>query len=233
MVTAKLSIIGEFDPNSETHLATNNAILHSKNLLHYDLDSVWIDTRDITADIFYQYDGFLIAPGGPYKNIENVLDIIEHARVNNIPCLGTCSGFQAMVIEYARNILGATNAQHEEYNPNSTELFITKLSCSLKGREMELNLVPDSKVASLYGKSQVKEKYYCSFGVNPEYLQEIKNGPIIFGGSDSEGEVRILEYPGHVFFIGTLFVPQVQSTSSTPHPLVTGFIEAIIKGTNK
>lgn len=29
----KLSIIGDFNPKSETHLATNEAILHSKNLL--------------------------------------------------------------------------------------------------------------------------------------------------------------------------------------------------------
>lgn len=50
-----------------------------------------------------------------------------------------------MVIEYARNILGFKNAQHEEYNPNSSELFITKLSCSLKGREMGFYLAPGSK----------------------------------------------------------------------------------------
>ena len=133
-----------------------------------------------------------------------------------------------ILIEYARNILGFKNAQHEEYNQKSSELFITKLSCSLKGWEMELNLVPGLKVASLYGKNQVIEKYYCTFGVNPDYIQVIKNGPINIVGSDREGVIRVLEYPDHVFFIGTLYVPQMLSTKSTPHPLVTGFIEAII-----
>ncbi|MFX1451777.1 MAG: CTP synthase [Promethearchaeota archaeon] len=224
----KLAIIGDFNPKSETHIASNEAILHSKDLLQCDLDSYWINTKDITKETFYQFDGFLIAPGSPYSNMDNVINTIQFARENNIPCLGTCGGFQHMVIEYARNILNFKNAQHEEYNKNSSELFITKLSCTLKGREMELNLTPNSKVASLYGKNKVIEKYYCNFGVNPDYLQIIKNGPIHIVGSDREGEIRILEYPDHVFFIGTLYVPQVQSTKRTPHPLVTGFIEAII-----
>ena len=227
-MTIRLSIIGDYNPKSETHVATNKAILHSKNLLQCDLDSFWIDTHDITKDNFDQFNGFWIAPGGPYNNMENVINVIQYARENNIPSLGTCGGFQHMLIEYARNILGFKNAQHEEYNQNSSELFITKLSCSLKGREMELNLVPGSKTALLYGKDQVIEKYFCNFGVNPDYLSIIKNGPINIVGSDSEGVVRVLEYPNHDFFIGTLYVPQIRSTKSIPHPLVTGFIKAII-----
>lgn len=227
-MTMKLAIIVDFNPKSETHVATNKAIQHSKDLLQCDLNSNWVGTLDITKDIFSQFNGFLIAPGGPFNNIENVVDTIQYARVNDVPCLGTCGGFQHIMIEYARNVLGYKNAHHEEYNPNSSELFITKLSCSLKWREMELNLVPGSKVASLYGKNQVNEKYYCNFGVNPDYLKIMKNGPINIVGSDREGEIRIVEYPDHVFFIGTLYVPQVLSTVSTPHPLITGFIEAII-----
>ncbi|MFX1340515.1 MAG: CTP synthase [Promethearchaeota archaeon] len=224
----KLSIIGDFNPNSETHLATNNAIEHSKNLLQCDLDSYWIDTQNITQEIFDQFDGFLVAPGSPYKNMDNVINTIQYARENNIPCLGTCGGFQHMIIEYARNILGFKNAEHEEYNQKSPELFITKLKCSLKGRSMELNLVPGSKVAILYGKTQVIEKYYCNYGVNREYFNILKSGPFSIVGSDCEGEIRVFEYPAHTFFIGTLYVPQVQSTNSNPHPLMTGFIDAVI-----
>ncbi len=76
---------------------------------------------------------------------------------------------------------------------------------------------------------QVKEKYYCNFGVNPEYIHSIQSGPIRIVGSDNEGEIRIIEYTGHPFFIGTLFVPQTLSTEKNPHPLVTGFLQAIIK----
>ncbi|MFX1258691.1 MAG: CTP synthase [Promethearchaeota archaeon] len=232
-MTMKLSIIGDFNPNSETHASTNMAIMHSKNLLQCDLDSYWIDTQDITEKIFSRFDGFLIAPGSPYNSMENVIDVIQYARENNKPCLGMCGGFQHMIIEYARNVLGFKNAQHEEYNQNSLELFITKLLCSLKGRNMEINLVPGSKVASLYGKNQVIEKYYCNYGVNHDYIQVLKNGPFNIVGSDREGGIRVFEHPDHTFFIGTLYVPQVQSTYNAPYPLMTGFIDAIINSSIK
>jgi CTP synthase (UTP-ammonia lyase) len=48
-------------------------------------------------------------------------------------------------------------------------------------------------------------------------------------GSDSEGEVRVIELPGHPFFIGTLFVPQTRSTPQRSHPLVTAFLQAVLQ----
>jgi CTP synthase (UTP-ammonia lyase) len=224
----KLAILGEFNPSSETHVATNSAIEHSKKVLEIDLDVNWVSTDEISENQLKSFNGYLVAPGSPYKDMEKALFAIEYARENRIPILGTCGGFQHMIIEYARNVLGYKDAQHAEYDPDAAELFISKLSCSLRGREMKLNITPNSKVASLYGKHQVQEKYYCNFGVNPKYIDFIRKGPIRFVGSDSEGELRVLEYPQHRFFIGTLFVPQTNSTKKKPHPIVTGFLNAII-----
>jgi CTP synthase (UTP-ammonia lyase) len=224
----KLSILGEFNPSSETHTATNDAIEHSKKGLGIDLKVDWVSTDEISENLLKSYSGYLVAPGSPYKSMAKALFAIEYARENKIPILGTCGGFQHMIIEYARNVLGHKNAQHAEYDPSAAELFISELSCSLRGREMDLSIMPNSKVASLYGKLKVKEEYYCNFGVNPKYIDFLKKGPVRFVGSDGEGELRILEYPEHPFFVGTLFVPQTQSTEDKPHPLLTGFLKAIM-----
>jgi len=90
-----------------------------------------------------------------------------------------------------------------------------------------LNLVAGSQVAAIYGALTAFEQYYCNFGVNPEYVPLLKGGSLNITGSDAPGEVRVIEYPAHPFFIGTLFVPQARSTSETPHPLVTEFLRAI------
>jgi len=152
---------------------------------------------------------------------------IRQARENGVPCLGTCGGFQHIILEYARNVLGFADAQHAEYDPYASRLFISRLACSLVGREMELRLQPDSQVARLYGMVQTRECYYCNFGVAPEAVELIKAGPLSVVGSDAEGEVRVIELPGHPFFIGTLFVPQTLSTPEKPHPLVTAFLESV------
>jgi CTP synthase (UTP-ammonia lyase) len=134
-----------------------------------------------------------------------------------------------MVIEYARNVLGFRDAQHAEYDPYASNLFISQLACSLAGREMLLTFTPGSQIADIYGALSATEQYYCNVGVNPDRIGLLKSGPIKITGSDSEGEVRVIELPGHPFFIGTLFVPQTRSTPETPHPLVTAFLRTIIE----
>ena len=159
--------------------------------------------------------------------MDRTLWAIRYAREHAIPTIGTCGGLQHIMLEYARNLLGFKDAQHAEYDPYASNLFISELACSLAGRQMELELVEGSKVAGIYGSTRAKEAYYCNFAVNPEYIEEIKNGPIRITGSDAEGEVRVIEYPDHPFFIATLFVPQTRSTSEKPHPLVNAFLTAI------
>jgi CTP synthase (UTP-ammonia lyase) len=123
--------------------------------------------------------------------------------------------------------LGFEDAEHGEYNPNASRLFISELTCSLAGRDMNIELEPGSQVNTMYGSANVQEKYYCNFGVNPDHIDDIKNSQFRVAGSDDESEIRIIELPGHRFFIGTLFVPQAQSTPERPHPLINGFISAV------
>ncbi len=223
-----IALLGEYTPTFPPHASTNAAIGHSKKMLEVEITADWISTDDIDHKLFEQYSGLWIAPGSPYKNMEKTLWAIRHARENNIPCFGTCGGFQHMVIEYARNVLGFKDAQHAEYDPYASSLFISQLACSLAGREMPLDFAPGSKVAASYGGLSATEHYYCNFGVNPDCVATLKQGPLTISGSDAEGEIRVIEHPEHPFFIGTLFVPQARSTPEKPHPLVTAFLKTVI-----
>jgi CTP synthase (UTP-ammonia lyase) len=91
---------------------------------------------------------------------------------------------------------------------------------------MRLTLKTGSYVAALYGSTIASEQYNCNFGVNPAHVSALAAGPLAIVGADAEGEVRVVEWPGHPFFIGTLFVPQLSSASSKPHPLINGFLTA-------
>ncbi|MHC9063412.1 CTP synthase C-terminal region-related (seleno)protein [Nitrospira sp. CMX1] len=224
-----IAVLGEYTPSYGPHQATDAAIEHSKKFLGVDIGVEWISTQAIDERGLNDYSGLWIAPGSPYKSLEKTLRTIQYAREHRVPCLGTCGGFQHMLLEYVRNVLSLKDSGHAEYDPYASNLFISRLACSLAGREMELNLVAGSQVAAIYGATSVKEQYYCNFGVNPEYVPLLKQGPLNVSGSDAEGEVRAVEHPGHPFFVGTLFVPQHRSTRERPHPLVTAFLKAVLK----
>lgn len=225
-----IAVLGECTPSYRPHQATDAAIEHSKTFLGAtDIATEWISTQALDEKRLSDYSGLWIAPGSPYKSLEKTLRAIQYAREHRIPCLGTCGGFQHMLLEYARNALGLKDASHAEYDPYASNLFISQLACSLVGREMALNLVPGSQVAGIYGTISAREHYYCNFGVNPDYVSLLTQGSLTVSGSDAEGEVRVVEYPSHAFFIGTLFVPQLRSTREQPHPLITAFMKAVLE----
>jgi CTP synthase (UTP-ammonia lyase) len=224
----KIAILGEYIADFPPHPATSAAILHSCKFLDVEARGVWVSTEHAHLETLQEYSGLWVAPGSPYKNMSNTLVAIQYARENGVPCFGTCGGFQHIVIEYARNVLGYKDAHHAEYDPYASNLFVSPLACSLAGRKMKLKFVPGSGVAEIYGSLEVEEQYYCNFGVNPDVVELFMKGPLQIVGSDSEGEIRVVELPHHPFFIATLFVPQALSRPDCPHPLVTAFIRKIV-----
>lgn len=230
---ATIAILGEYTATFAPHAATTAAVAHARTRLGLTVDAVWISTAAVDERLLERADALWIAPGSPYKDLELTLSAIRHARERGVPCFGTCGGFQHMVLEYARNVLGFRDAQHAEYDPYASRLFVSELACSLAGRHMRLTFAPGSRVAAIYGASSATEAYYCNFGVNPEYVPLLRRGPLVISGADAEGEVRVIELPGHPFFFGTLFVPQTRSTPEQPHPLVLAFVEAAARGKDR
>ena len=222
-----VAVLGEFSPSFKPHIATDAAILHTCASLGLSVKAEWVSTEDISESLFSRDSGMWVAPGSPYKNLERTLWAIEYARINTVPCFGTCGGVQHMVLEYARNVLHFRDAQHAEYDPYGSTLFITQLACSLAGREMTLRFTAGSRVAEIYGAQSAKEEYYCNFGVDPAKVPLLTSAELRVTGSDAEGEIRVIELPKHPFFIGTLYVPQTRSTWSRPHPLINAFLKAI------
>ncbi len=131
-----------------------------------------------------------------------------------------------MVLEYARNMLGFADAYHAEYDSYASRLFITALSCSLVGTAMQVRLEAGSRAAEAYSATSAVERYYCNFGLNPAHEAELLEGGLAVTGRDADGEARVVELPGHPFFVATLYVPQTSSTADAPHPLVGAFLAA-------
>jgi CTP synthase (UTP-ammonia lyase) len=227
-MTTSIAIVADFSSASKSHIATNDAVAHSAAALGLNVQTTWVATSEFAngdaAKHLAAYAGIWLGPGSPYGSMDGALSAIRFARERQIPLLGTCGGFQHIVIEYARNVLGFTDAEHEESAPDAPRHVISRLACSLVGRTLAITLEPGSTLAKIYGQSTVNEEYLCNFGVNPAYVDALRGSPLRVAASDVEGSVRAVELPGHPFFVGTLFLPQHRSASTAPHPLVSHFL---------
>jgi CTP synthase (UTP-ammonia lyase) len=90
-----------------------------------------------------------------------------------------------------------------------------------------VTILPGTRAAKLYGAAEAIEDYYCNYGVNPDYQPLLEARGLRVSGLGGAGEVRIVELPDHPFFLATLFLPQVRSTLSEPHPLLAGYAAAL------
>jgi CTP synthase (UTP-ammonia lyase) len=222
----QIGLVGDFSEKIHTHVALNNAIAHCRPYLNFNLETAWIPTENVNDKFLshHSFSGFWIAPGSPYKNDEGVYKLITWCRENNFPLLGTCGGFQYMVVEFAKNVLGIKHAGHEESDPQSGALVISKLSCSLKGQDEQVSITDkQSWLFEVLQKNTINASYYCSYGVNPAYKNTINQNPMAFTAFSAEGDPRALELKGHRFYAATLFQPPLDSSEDNPNPLLISF----------
>ena len=228
---ARIGVVGEFEPDFAPHTAIDTAVEHAlaAEPSRPPIALEWVPTSDaehISEEELAAYAGWWIAPGSPYRSMNGALRIIRYAREHDVPLLGTCGGYQHVVLEYARNVLGFADAAHAEYDPYASDLFITALSCSLVGQAMTVMVRKNTTAARLYPSSRITETYYCNFGLNLNHLPALTAAGLVVSGTDQDGEPRILELPSLRYFLATLFVPQTSSTPEAPHPLIVGFLRA-------
>jgi CTP synthase (UTP-ammonia lyase) len=223
---AAIGIIGDFNAGNPTHVATDRGLQHAADALGIAIDAVWLPTGE--AHDYGKFHGLFCSPGSPYKSLDGALIGIQHAREHRVPFIGTCGGFQHLVIEYARNVMGLRDAAHAESDPYASCLFVTPLKCSLVGKTMEVTVKLGSKAARAFGATRSMEKFYCNFGLNPEYQEELEKHGLEITGRDQNNEARIVELPSHPFFQGTLFVPQATSEMGNPHPLILEFCRSAV-----
>ena len=165
-----------------------------------------------------------IAPGGPDEESDGILQVIRACRERDIPCLGTCGGFQRMISEFALNVLHYKRIEHQEIHPDANDPLFAEMSCSLVGSESRVWIKSASIGASAYGRDISDEMFMCRFGLGHSHMDRLKRAGLSISGVGAEGEPRIIELTEHTFFVGTLFVPQMQSWPENPHPLISAWL---------
>lgn len=221
--TPRIALVGDRSANVRAHARIPGII---DALLKRDsiaLDPYWIATPDAAECELSGFDAIWVAPGSPYESAAGAIAAVRTAREKGIPFLGTCGGFQHALLEYARNVCGLEGVENAEVTPDASEYLIVPLDCSLMGHEEAVMVVPGTLAAKISGPGRRTERYHCAYGLNGEYLEALTGSGLRFSGFDDSGQVRILELPGHPFFMGTLFQPELQGDGTQPHPIIRAF----------
>ena len=225
----RVALVGDRSANVKAHTripAIVDALLHREGIA---LDPYWIATPDASGCDLSGFDAIWLAPGSPYASAGGAFAAVRTAREHGIPFLGTCGGFQHALIEFARDVCGLTEVENAEVAPDAAEQLIIPLECSLKGHEEAVMVVPGTLAGKISGPGRRTERYHCSFGLNPRYLEVLADGGLRFSGFDDGGQVRIAELPGHPFFLCTLFQPELHDDGTRPHPMIRAFANAAAK----
>lgn len=227
----KIGVIGDYD-GRPSHIATNEAISHSASFLGIKQETQWISTKSLVegpTQNLCDFDALWCAPGSPYQSAQGAMNAIQFARENNYPFIGTCGGFQHVVLEFARDILNLPEVKQPDFDPYMPNLFISALSCSLVGETRNILLNQGTKVAQIYGKEITEERYNCNFGLNDHFRDQLVTYGFVVAGTDEVGDTRILELPKSEFFVATLFQPQLSSTPENPHRLILAYLKSAIE----
>ncbi len=223
----QIALIGDRNPQVTAHQAIPMALRLAAEVIGVRVQAHWLATDSIDSNTdFSLFDGFWCIPASPYRNPEGALLGIRYAREQQRPYLGTCAGFQYAILEYARHVLGWTNAEHGEEVPDSSHAVISPLLCSLVEASDSIDLIEGSRVAHAYGHVRTHEGYHCRYGINPMFEAALLDGDLQACGRSAQGDLRAVELKRHPFFVATLFQPERAALQAVAPLLVNAFLAA-------
>jgi CTP synthase len=199
-----------------------------------------------------KFDGIIVPGGFGSRGIEGKIKAVGYCRKNKIPYLGLCYGLQMAVIEFARSVCGMKGANTTEIDKNTKYPVIdvmpdqkTLIAEKRYGGTMRLGAYPcqvkkRTQAFSAYQKAGwgkenkdgilVQERHRHRYELNNEFREELTKKGLVLSGTNPERDlVEIIELPGHPFFMGTQFHPELKSRPLNPHPLFRDFIKASIR----
>jgi CTP synthase len=241
-----IGITGKYTSVRDSYASIINALEHSGIALDCKVKIEWIDTSVITdknvAEHLKDADGIIVPGGFGVRGTEGKMACIKYARVNNLPFLGICLGFQTAVIEFARNVCGLKKANSTEIEPACTEPVIDILpeqkkieglggNMRLGGQNIETK--PNTMAFKLFGNSStVRMRFRHRYEVNPCYIETLEKAGLVFSGkAPNQPIMQILELSGHQYFIATQAHPCLTSRPLHPQPMFVGLVAAAMTGT--
>jgi CTP synthase len=238
-----IALVGKYVELPDAYLSVTEALRHAGWASERSIRIRWVDSERLSgetyADLLSGVAGIVVPGGFGHRGIEGKVLAARFARERRVPYLGLCLGLQCGVIEFARDVLEAGDANSTEFDlftPNPVIDFMPdQRKMEEKGGTMRLGLyparlTPGSRAAEAYGAEIIYERHRHRFEVNNEYRQQLEQAGMVLSGQSPDGRlVEIVELADHPWFVASQFHPEFRSRPDRPHPLFAGFVHAAIE----
>lgn len=238
-----IGLVGKYGLQ-DAYKSIRESLEHAGTYKGYKVQIHFINSELITHDNVEEQlsglAGVVICPGFGQRGIEGKILAAEYTRTHNIPTFGICLGMQMMVIEFARNVLGYTDADSSEMNETTPhnvidmmaeQKHITQMGGTMRLGAYECVIRKGSRAAQAYqSETLIKERHRHRYEFNNTYKEEFeKHGMQCTGMNPASELVEIVEIPSLRWYIGTQFHPEYQSTVLRPHPLFLDFVATCVE----
>jgi len=250
----KIAIVGKYFSTgdfvlSDAYISVIEALKHAAYHKGCKPELTWLDSsayeKNPTAlSELKKYDGVVVPGGFGTRGIEGKILVAQYCRTKKIPYFGLCYGMQIAVVEYARNVLGLSDAHTVEMKESPSHRIIDimpeqrrRLEQSDYGGSMRLGnyearIAAKTIARKAYKSGSVTERHRHRYEVNPEYVDALEGAGLVFSGKSPDGRLmEVLELPTrvHPFYVGTQYHPELISRPLAPHPLFVAFIDASMR----
>jgi CTP synthase len=246
-----IAIVGKYTGLKDAYKSLIEALTHGgiANNVRVKLD--WIESEvfehEDPSPFLEHVHGILVPGGFGLRGAEGKIKAAKFARERKVPYFGICFGMQMAVVEAARSLAGIANANSTEFGP-TPEPVVGLMTEWMRGNELEqrraggdlggtmrlgafdAKLVPGSRIAQLYEKTEISERHRHRFEVNMAYRARLEAAGLVFCGVSPDGLLpETIEYKDHPWFIGVQYHPELKSRPFEPHPLFAGFVAAAME----
>lgn len=243
----KIALVGKYVELHDAYLSVHEALKHAGYEIGKKINVKWIASDEINeenaSELLSDVDGVFVPGEFGTRNAEGEIVACKYARENKIPYFGICLGMEVAVIDYARNVLGLSDANSVEYNPE-TKNPVVHVSNALRdtiqtGGPLRIGaykctLHENTKIHELYGKAHISERHRNRYEINNDYVCALANAGMVFSGCNDELDlVESIELPDHPWFVACQFHPEFLSRPNRPHPLFAGFVKAVLEKSQK
>ncbi len=237
-----IALVGKYIQLHDAYISVVEALKHGGISNHTNVTIKWVDSETVTKEnvstLLNEVHGILVPGGFGDRGIEGKIQAITFARENNIPFLGLCLGMQLSIVEFARNVIGYSDAHSIELNPATTHPVIALMPDQNDvediGGTLRLGSYPcvldqSTKAYELYQSDVIYERHRHRYEVNNDFRNIlIENGMKLSGLSPDGRIVEMCELTAHPFFVATQAHPELKSRPNRPHPLFKGFIASTL-----